>query len=150
MATSPLNVLGNEGAGIFEQGDEEFPSGTRVVFGGPFGVLEAGTYSEFVAVPKPMLYRVPPNVDLIEAAGLPVAYISAYIALDMAGFAAGKVVYASGVFGGIGNATLQLARARPPETGRCLPRHRATARRPTRAGAPERSILGALYLTTDG
>lgn len=110
MVAAPL-VLGNEGSGIVEQGDADFPTGTRVVFGGPFGVLEAGTYAEFIAVPKSMLYRVPDNVDLIEAAGLPVAYISAFIALEMAGFAAGKVVYAPAVFGGIGNATLQLARA---------------------------------------
>jgi NADPH2:quinone reductase len=110
MVTAPL-VLGNEGAGVVEHGDEDFPAGTRVVFGGPFGVLEAGTYAEFIAVPKSMLYRVPANIDLIEAAGLPVAYISAFIALEMAGFAAGKTVYAPGVFGGIGNATLQLARA---------------------------------------
>ncbi|WP_121120204.1 quinone oxidoreductase family protein [Croceibacterium ferulae] len=110
MVTSPL-VLGNEGAGIVEHGDTDFPTGTRVAFGGPFGVLEQGTYAEFVAVPKAMLYRVPANINLIEAAGLPVAYISAFIALEMAGFAAGKIVYAPGVFGGIGNATLQLARA---------------------------------------
>jgi NADPH2:quinone reductase len=110
MVAAPL-ILGNEGAGIIEQGDADFPAGTRVVFGGPFGVLEPGTYADFVAVPKTMLYRVPANIDLIEAAGLPVAYISAFIALEMAGSAANKVIYAPGVFGGIGNATLQLARA---------------------------------------
>lgn len=110
MVSAPL-ILGNEGSGIVEHGDADFPAGTRVAFGGPFGVLEPGTYAEFVAVPKAMLYRVPANIDLIEAAGLPVAYISAFIALEMAGFAAGKTVYAPGVFGGIGNATLQLARA---------------------------------------
>jgi NADPH2:quinone reductase len=110
MVAAPL-ILGNEGAGVVEQGDAEFPTGTRVVFGGPFGVLEAGAYAEFVAVPKSMLYRVPGNIDLVEAAGLPVAYISAWMALEMAGFQAGQVVFAPGVFGGIGNATLQLARA---------------------------------------
>ena len=110
MVSGPL-VLGNEGSGIVEHGDAEFPAGTRVVFGGPFGVLESGTYAEFVTVPKTMVYRVPANIDLIEAAGLPVAYISAYIALEMADFAAGKVVFGPGVFGGIGNATLQLGRA---------------------------------------
>lgn len=110
MVTAPL-LLSNEGSGIVEQGDADFPAGTRVAFGGPFGVLEPGTYAENIAVPKAMLYRVPDNIDLIEAAGLPVAYISAFMALEMAGFATGKIVYAPGVFGGIGNATLQLARA---------------------------------------
>lgn len=110
MVAAPL-ILGNEGSGIVEHGDADFPAGTRVVFGGPFGVLEAGSYAEFIAVPKAMLYHVPANIDLVEAAGLPVAYISAFMALEMAGFTAGKTVFAPGVFGGIGNATLQLARA---------------------------------------
>lgn len=110
MVAAPL-ILGNEGSGVVERGDIDFPTGTRVVFGGPFGVLEAGAYAEFVAVPKSMLYRIPDNIDLIEAAGLPVAYISAWMALDMAGFAPGNVVFSPGVFGGIGNATLQLASA---------------------------------------
>lgn len=110
MVAAPL-ILGNEGSGIVEDGDADFPAGTRVVFGGPFGVLEAGSYAEFIAVPKAMLYHVPANIDLVEAAGLPVAYISAFMALEMAEFTAGKTVFAPGVFGGIGNATLQLARA---------------------------------------
>lgn len=111
MVAAPL-ILGNEGSGVVEQGDADYPAGTRVVFGGPFGVLEAGTYAEFVAVPKALLHRIPDNIDLVEAAGLPVAYISAWMALNMAGFEPGKIVFAPGVFGGIGNATAQLARAR--------------------------------------
>lgn len=110
MVAAPL-ILGNEGSGVVEQGDAEFPAGTRVAFGGPFGVLEAGAYAEYVAVPKSMLLRVPDNIDLIEAAGLPVAYISAWMALEMGGFEPGKIVFSPGVFGGIGNATFQLARA---------------------------------------
>ncbi|MDY0977966.1 zinc-binding dehydrogenase [Massilia sp. CFBP9012] len=110
MVAAPL-ILGNEGSGVVERGDAEFPAGTRVAFGGPFGVLEAGAYAEYVAVPKSMLFRIPDNIDLIEAAGLPVAYISAWMALEMGGFEAGKIVFSPGVFGGIGNASFQLARA---------------------------------------
>ena len=110
MVAAPL-VLGNEGSGVVEHGDADFPSGTRVVFGGPFGVLEAGTFAEFVTVPRTMLHRIPDDIDLVEAAGLPVAYISAWIALEMAGFEPGQIVFSPGVFGGIGNATVQLAGA---------------------------------------
>jgi NADPH:quinone reductase len=47
MAKAPL-VLGNEGAGIVEEGgDAQFPNGSRVMFTGPYGVLENGTYSEW-------------------------------------------------------------------------------------------------------
>jgi len=109
-ATAPL-VLGNEGAGVIEGGDTDFPDGTRVAFLGPFGVFENGTYSEYVAVPKDLLLRVPDAIDDTTAASLPVAYLTAYIALMNAGFASGKVVLAPAIGGSVGNAVTQLARA---------------------------------------
>jgi NADPH:quinone reductase-like Zn-dependent oxidoreductase len=43
-ATAPL-VLGNEGAGVVDDpGDSAFSVGTRVMFTGPYGVFENGTY----------------------------------------------------------------------------------------------------------
>ena len=49
-AKAPL-VLGNEGAGVVEEGGgPEFPAGSRVMFTGPYGVSEDGTYSEWLAV----------------------------------------------------------------------------------------------------
>ncbi|MBA1142295.1 quinone oxidoreductase family protein [Mesorhizobium neociceri] len=109
-STAPL-VLGNEGAGVIEGGDADFPDGTRVAFLGPFGVFENGTYSDYVAVPKELLLRVPDAIDDTAAASLPVAYLTAYIALMNAGFAAGKVVLAPAIGGSVGNAVTQLARA---------------------------------------
>jgi len=45
-ATAPL-ILGNEGAGVVDDpGDSSFPVGARVMFTGPYGVFEDGTYSE--------------------------------------------------------------------------------------------------------
>jgi len=107
---APL-VLGNEGAGVIEGGDADFPDGTRVAFVGPFGVMENGTYSEYVTVPKELLLRVPETIDDTTVAGLPVAYLTAYIALMNAGFAAGKTVLAPAIGGSVGNAATQLARA---------------------------------------
>src|SRR5437773_598735 len=46
-ATAPL-ILGNEGAGV--SGDSVFSEGARVMFTGPYGVAEDGTYSEWLAV----------------------------------------------------------------------------------------------------
>ena len=43
-AKAPL-VLGGEGAGVVE-GGTAFPVGLRVMFTGPYGVSENGTYSE--------------------------------------------------------------------------------------------------------
>ena len=45
-AKAPL-VLGEEGAGVVEEGGETaFRAGSRVMFTGPYGVSENGTYSE--------------------------------------------------------------------------------------------------------
>jgi NADPH:quinone reductase len=108
---APL-VLGNEGAGVVaEGGGSEFPVGSRVMFFGPYGAFEDGAYSEWIAVRKKDLCLIPDNVDDVSAAGIPVAYLTAQVALDRAGFRPGKTVLAPAIGGSIGNAVTQLARA---------------------------------------
>ena len=108
---APL-VLGNEGAGVVEQGGgTDFPAGSRVMFFGPYGVFEDGTYSEWVAVAKDDLCLIPENIDDVSAAGIPVAYLTGQVALTRAGFRAGKTVFAPAIGGSVGNAVTQLARA---------------------------------------
>ncbi len=110
-ATAPL-VLGNEGAGVVEEGGgTEFPAGSRVMFTGLYGVLEDGTYSEYVAVRKQNLCLIPEGIDDVSAAGIPVAYLTAQMALSLAGFRPGKTVLAPAIGGSVGNAATQLARA---------------------------------------
>jgi len=110
-AKAPL-VLGNDGAGVVEDGGgTEFPAGSRVMFTGVYGVAEDGTYSEWLVVRKQNLCLIPEGVDEVSAAGVPVAYRTAQIALDLAGFQAGKSVLAPAIGGSVGNATTQLARA---------------------------------------
>jgi len=108
---APL-VLGNEGAGVVEMGGgTDFPAGSRVMFFGAYGVFEDGTYSEWVAVGKEDLCLIPDNVDDVSAAGIPVAYLTAQVALTRAGFREGKTVLAPAIGGSIGNAVTQMARA---------------------------------------
>ena len=108
---APL-VLGNEGAGVVEKGGgTDYPSGSRVMFFGAYGVFEDGTYSEWVAVAKEDLCLIPDNVDDVSAAGIPVAYLTAQVALSRAGFREGKTVLAPAIGGSIGNAVTQMARA---------------------------------------
>ena len=110
-AKAPL-VLGNEGAGVVvEGGGTDFPVGSRVMFTGPYGVLEDGAYSEWLAVRKENLCLIPRGVDDVSAAGIPVAYLTAQMALTRAGFHAGKTVLAPAIGGSVGNAATQLARA---------------------------------------
>jgi NADPH2:quinone reductase len=110
--SKPPLVLGNEGAGVVEEGGgTDFPAGSRVMFFGPYGAFEDGTYSEWIAVRKKDLCLIPENVDDASAAGIPVAYLTAQVALTRAGFRAGKTVFAAAIGGSIGNAVTQLARA---------------------------------------
>src|ERR1700739_504539 len=108
---APL-VLGNEGAGVVENGGgTDYPPGSRVMFFGAYGAFEDGTYSEWVAVRKEDLCLIPENVNDVSAAGIPVAYLTAQVALTLAGFRAGKTVLAPAIGGSVGNAVTQLARA---------------------------------------
>src|SRR5712675_1190324 len=110
-AKAPL-VLGNEGAGVVEEGGgTDCPAGSRVMFTGPYGVSENGAYSEWLAVRKENLCLIPEGVDDVSAAGIPVAYLTAQMALTLAGFQAGKTVLAPAVGGSVGNAVTQLAGA---------------------------------------
>jgi NADPH:quinone reductase len=111
LAKAPL-VPGSEGAGVVEEGGgTDFPVGSRVMFTGPYGVFEDGTYSEWLAVKKESLCLIPESVDDVSAAGIPVAYLTAQMALTLAGFQAGKTVLAPAIGGSVGNAVTQLARA---------------------------------------
>jgi NADPH2:quinone reductase len=108
---APL-VLGNEGAGVVEEGGgTDFPVGSRVMFWGTYGAFEDGAYSEWIAVRKEDLCMIPDNVDDVNAAGIPVAYLTAQVALTLADFRAGKTVLAPAIGGSVGNAVTQLARA---------------------------------------
>src|SRR3981189_360243 len=108
---APL-VLGNEGAGVVEEGGgTDFPVGSRVMFWGIYGAFEDGTYSEWITVRKADLCLIPDGVDDVSAAGIPVAYLTAQVALALAGFRPGKTVLAPAIGGAVGNAVTQVARA---------------------------------------
>ncbi len=110
-AKAPL-VLGGEAAGVVEEGGgTSFPVGSRVMFTGPYGVSENGTYSEWLAVRKESLCLIPDNIEDVSAAGVPVAYLTGQMTLSLAGFAKGKTVLSPAIGGSVGNAVTQLARA---------------------------------------
>src|SRR5712672_165790 len=111
LAKAPL-VLGSEGAGVVEEGGgTDFPAGSRVMFTGTYGVFEDGAYTEWLAVRKENLCLIPEGVDDVSAAGIPVAYLTAQMALTLADFQPGKTVLAPAIGGSVGNAVTQLARA---------------------------------------
>src|SRR5580698_7787057 len=88
-ARAPL-VLGNEGAGVIEDaGDSGLAAGSRVMFTGPYGVGENGTWQEWLLVRPEHLALVPDSVADVTAGCLPVAYLTAQTTLKMAGFKPG-------------------------------------------------------------
>src|SRR2546423_9841995 len=73
---APL-VLGNEGAGVVEEGGgTDFPAGSRVMFFGAYGAFEDGNHSEWVAVREKDLFLIPDSGDDVSAPGIPVPHLT--------------------------------------------------------------------------
>src|ERR1700683_1451298 len=56
------------------------------------------------------LSLIPGSIEDVSAAGIPVAYLTAHMALSLAGFQAGKTVLAPAIGGSVASAVTQLAR----------------------------------------
>jgi len=74
--------------------------------------VEYGAYAEKLRVKAVNVFRVPPGVSYVKAAGLGLAYQTAHFALvERARMQKGDVVLVLGAAGGIGFASVQLAKA---------------------------------------
>ncbi len=91
------------GARQFAIGDE--------VYGMPRFPGEAKAYSQYTAVPAEDLARKPQRISHEEAAGVPLAGLTAWQSLfDVAHLQAGQSVFISGGSGGVGHLAIQLAK----------------------------------------
>ena len=79
--------------------------GTRVV-----GLVNPGAFAELVAVRTDALAELPESVSFAQAAALPVAGLTALLALEHGGLLLGRVVLITGASGGVGHLACQLAR----------------------------------------
>lgn len=109
------HVLGRDGVGIVERAGAAVtawrPGDEALLLRGEAGVTRPGTLAERVAVPAACLERVPPGWTAPEAAGAALALLTAYQALTQWGDLPPSAVLVSGASGGVGLATVQLARA---------------------------------------
>ena len=104
-------ILGLEASGTVASvapGVDAFAPGDRVML-----LVEGGGYAELVAVRATQAVRVPDNIDLIEAGGIPEVFITAHDALFTRGHLGDtETVLIHGGGGGVGTAAIQLAHQR--------------------------------------
>lgn len=102
-------TLGGELAGVVREApaDSEFRPGDRVVASSP-----TGAFAELAAVPVNSVFPLPGAVGFAAGACLPMNYLTMTFALiTRGGLQKGESVLVQGAAGGIGTATIQLAKA---------------------------------------
>jgi len=93
------------GTTIFSVGDE--------VLGMPWFPRPANAYSEYVTAPARHFVRKPAQLSHVQAAGLPLAGLTAWQALvDIANIQPGQRVLVNAAAGGVGHLAVQIAKAR--------------------------------------
>jgi NADPH2:quinone reductase len=103
-------VPGLEVSGVVEAagaGDSGLAPGDRVV-----AVPIFGGHAERVVVDARRVFRVPDGVDLVEAAAVPVVFLTAWYACRRSWVGPGDRVVVTAAAGGVGTALLQLLRDR--------------------------------------
>lgn len=114
LTTLPLTV-GWDVSGVVEDtglGVTRFAPGDEV-FGMPLFPREAGAYAQYVAAPSRQFARKPAALTHAEAAGLPLAGLTAWqVLVDNAGVQPGQRVLITAAAGGVGHLAVQIAKAR--------------------------------------
>jgi NADPH:quinone reductase-like Zn-dependent oxidoreductase len=110
-APPPPMVVGYEVSGYVDAvgpGPTRHEAGRHVL-----AVTRFGGYADHVIVPADFVWNAPPNLSHNESAAIPIAYLTAVVALyRMANLKAGETVLVHGAGGGVGIAAIQLARLR--------------------------------------
>lgn len=108
-APKPPCVVGYEGAGLVDavgDGVTGFEVGDRVMF-----ISRFGAHAEKVCVPETQLVAIPESLSFVDAAAMPVNYLTAYQMLfRIRRIAPGDHVLIHAAAGGVGTAVLQLCK----------------------------------------
>lgn len=110
----PPKILGSDGAGVVERAGADVGAakpGDRVAFSG-LGIGSEGSYAEYVLIAETQVVHIPDEVSFTDAAAIGMAYPAAYYGLVTRGaLHEGETVLVQGAAGGVGSASVQLARA---------------------------------------
>lgn len=88
------------------------PAGSGFAPGDRVATLALGAHAELLDAPPAMTFPLPDELSYAEGAALPLNYLTALAALDRrGGLRAGETVLVHGAAGGVGTATVQLAKA---------------------------------------
>jgi NADPH:quinone reductase-like Zn-dependent oxidoreductase len=78
--------------------------------GAVMAVTRFGGYASRVVVPESQVFPLPPRLDMVQAAGFPVIFLTAYYALcELAHPRPGSTILVHSVAGGVGGAAAQIA-----------------------------------------
>lgn len=89
----------------------EFEVGDEVMAYARKDYVHGGTFAEYVSVPVRALAAKPASLNWAQAAGLPLAGLTAYQLLTRLGTGVGDTVLVHGAAGGVGSIGVQIARA---------------------------------------
>ncbi|MDY0813100.1 NADP-dependent oxidoreductase [Kitasatospora purpeofusca] len=90
----------------------EFAPGDEVMAYARKDVVRHGTFAEYVAVDAAAVARKPAALDWAQAAGLPLAGLTALRSLERLGVGSADVLLVHGAAGGVGSLAVQLGRDR--------------------------------------
>ncbi|MBV8330628.1 MAG: zinc-binding alcohol dehydrogenase family protein [Verrucomicrobia bacterium] len=108
--TTVPRIPGRDFAGIVANGPDDLLGQSVFGSGGNLGFGRDGSHAEYVAVPVAAVIPLPQNLGFEEAAGLGVAYITAWAAMvNAAQIKAGETALILGTTGAVGSAAARIA-----------------------------------------
>jgi len=109
MTTVP-RIPGRDFAGVVVEGPAELSGKAVFGSGGDLGFRRDGSHAEFLAVPTVAVTSLPSNLSFEQAAGMGVAYVTAWAALvSAAKIQAGETTLILGTTGAVGSAAARIA-----------------------------------------